>query len=146
MADQSSWFEKYWWLLAIVAFIALCDGKKKISNPPTQSYVATTSSGASHYVTTRSDPPELEDDPDTTNDESNDQPVGYYGTHTLCVYNVEAGNNYTLDVDVSEDAEVEQVYFPKSGWIYFSGCELDEDFEGDCSDNEGRSWQFQGEC
>lgn len=146
MAEENSWFEKYWWILAIAAYLTFCSDRKKIDNPPTESRLETTSTGASHYVTTREDPPELQDDPYTTNDESNDQPVGYYGTHTMCVYNYSSGNTYTLDVDVTEDAEVEQVYFPKGGWIYFTGCELDENLEGDCSDDDGRDWEFQGEC
>lgn len=84
------------------------------------------------------------DDPGTTNDESNDQPLGYFGTLTLAVSNNDSGNSYTLDADL-EDTTVERVYFPKGGWVDFYDCELDEDLTGSCWDEEGRSWTFDGE-
>jgi hypothetical protein len=87
--------------------------------------------------------PEL-DDPDTEDDESNDQPLGYFGTLTMAVGSVESGNSYTLDVDI-DGTTVERVYFPKGGWIDFYDCELDDDLIGDCQDEEGRSWIFEGE-
>lgn len=85
-----------------------------------------------------------EDDPTTTNDESNDQPVGYFGTITLRVHNPRNGNTYTLDADVNETS-VDRIYFPKGGWIDFYRCELDEDLQGECEDEQGRSWVFEGE-
>lgn len=84
------------------------------------------------------------DDPWTTNDETNDQPVGYFGTLTLTVLSLESGNTYTLDVEL-DGLEVSQVYFPRGGWIDFFGCELAEGFEGTCIDEEGRTWVFLGE-
>lgn len=84
------------------------------------------------------------DDPYTTNDESNDQPVGHFGTITMAVSSDESGNSYTLDADL-DGTTVERVYFPKGGWIDFYDCELDEDLTGNCWDEEGRSWSFDGE-
>jgi hypothetical protein len=84
------------------------------------------------------------DDPSTSNDESNDQPVGYFGSQTLVVSSLESGNTYTLDVELN-GLEVERIYFPKGGWVDFlEGCELDEDFTGECLDENSRTWTFEG--
>ena len=83
------------------------------------------------------------DDPATTNDESNDQPVGHLGTVTLTVYNVSSGHEYTLDADV-ENGEVHRLYFPKGGWVDFSSSEIDSDGNGSGTDEQGRSWEFRG--
>jgi hypothetical protein len=85
-----------------------------------------------------------EDDPSTSNDESNDQPLGYFGTVTLEVHSLSSGNSYPLDVDLF-GLEVERIYFPKGGWVDFYTCELDEDLYGLCTDEEGREWKFSGE-
>ena len=87
---------------------------------------------------------EPEDDPLTSNDESNDQPVGHFGTLTLEVTSESSGNSYDLDAEV-DGTTVDRVYFPKGGWVDFYGCELEEDFTGYCDDEEGRSWYFEGE-
>ena len=84
------------------------------------------------------------DDPYTSNDESNDQPVGHFGTLTMSVASLESGNSYTLDVEV-DDTTVDRVYFPKGGWVDFYGCELDDDLTGSCLDEQGRLWDFDGE-
>lgn len=84
------------------------------------------------------------DDPLTTNDELNDQPLGYYGSSTLLVYNHDAGNYYTLDADIV-DGSLERLYFPKGGWIDFYSCTLDEGLTGECTDEEGRDWEIEGE-
>ena len=85
------------------------------------------------------------DDANTTNDESNDQDLGSYGTRTLCVTNHGSGNSYPLDADM-DGLEVTTIYFKRGGNVDFSGCELDDDFEGQCEDHEGRGWSFEGEC
>lgn len=146
MATQRNKLYRGLYILIFATWLASCGNGNTDGNESQEKRLVTTQSGVSHYVTTRHTPPELEDDPETTNDESNDQPTGYYGTKTLCVHSYESGNTYTLDVDVSDDREVEQIYFPKGGWISFTGCELDEDLAGDCDDDEGRDWEFQGEC
>ena len=56
------------------------------------------------------------DDPATSNDESNDQPIGHIGTVTLNVCNVSSGNCYPLDADV-EGGEVQRLYFPKGAGL-----------------------------
>jgi hypothetical protein len=84
------------------------------------------------------------DDPLTTNDESNDQPVGHFGTMTLRVTG-ESGNTYTIDGEL-EGLELRRLYFPRGGWVDFWSCELDEDFSGTCFDEESRTWTIHGEA
>lgn len=88
----------------------------------------------------RLDPPTFEDDPATTNDESNDQPVGYYGTETVEACNDFTGNCYELDVDFDGEM-VTTVYFPKGGNLDF--------YDGYCegstcygTSEEGEEWYF----
>lgn len=61
---------------------------------------------------------------------------------TLSVCNVQSGNCYPLDADVS-GSEVNRLYFPRGGWIDFPGCELEDDLTGECEDEQGRSWEFE---
>jgi hypothetical protein len=78
--------------------------------------------------------PLQEDDLTTTNDESNDQPLGHYGVITLCVTNYGSGNSYPLDAEMD-------------GFnVDFIDCTLDEDMTGECDDEEDRGWIFDGEC
>jgi len=83
----------------------------------------------------------MEDDYSTTNDESNDQPVGFYGTDTMYVCNNSSGNCYYLDVD-STGEELERIYFPKGGWvdIEYSDCS-----GGYCvaEDENGTEWELE---
>ena len=83
------------------------------------------------------------DDPTTTNDESNDQPLGHFGSVTLLVYNVNSGHEYSLDADI-EDGQVERLYFPKGGWVDFDSGEIDSDGNGTGTDEQGREWEFRG--
>lgn len=84
---------------------------------------------------------ELEDDPDTTNDESNDQPVGFYGTDTMNACNQSSGNCYDLDVD-SDGTNVERLYFPKGGWVDIDDSDCDG---GTCTatDENGTEWELE---
>lgn len=84
-----------------------------------------------------------QDNPSTTNDESNDQPLGHFGTMTMTVSSLESGNTYTLDVEI-DGREVHRIYFPKGGWVDFLGCELEMDLSGECVDESGRTWVFEG--
>lgn len=84
------------------------------------------------------------DDPATTNDESNDQPVGSMGT-TLCVMTTHNGRQYTLDVDVDDAGRVREIYFPKGGNVDFDDCTIDADMTGACDDENGREWKFMGQ-
>src|SRR5689334_10282073 len=86
----------------------------------------------------------LPDNSSTTNDESNDQPVGHFGTVTLIVSQAESGHTYTLDVEL-DGLEAKRIYFPKGGWVDLEGCELEDDLTGDCMDENGRHWTFEGE-
>jgi len=88
----------------------------------------------------RHQPPAVADDPETSNDESNDLPLGYFGSATLVVMSVDSGNTYTLDAEIDDD-ELTRLYFPKGGWVDFYDCPVDEDSIGDtCYDEEGRAW------
>src|SRR4051812_46338713 len=51
------------------------------------------------------------DDPSTTNNEANDQPVGHFGTLTLSACSLRAGHCYTLDGELSGH-ELKRLYFP----------------------------------
>lgn len=90
-----------------------------------------------------------DNDPATTNDESNDQPIGHYGRVTLQVYSSKSANHYRLDADVEEGSldayELTRLYFPKGGWIDFPSCDLDEDYEGECADENYDHWHINGE-
>jgi hypothetical protein len=83
------------------------------------------------------------DDPSTSNDESNDQPLGYYGTVTLDVHSAGSGHRYILDADV-HGSVVERLYFPKGGWVDFPRCVVDDALTGECRDEKGRLWRFSG--
>ena len=83
------------------------------------------------------------DNPLTTNDESNDQPLGHLGTRTVQVYYPASGARYAADADVDDDMLL-RLYFRKGGWVDFEDCELD-DLEGECEDEAGRLWVFEGE-
>jgi len=84
------------------------------------------------------------DDPTTSNNESNDQPRGHFGTLTLSVCYLQSGNCYPLDGDIA-GTTLHRLYFPKGGWIDFTSCELDEDLNGQCTDEQGRPWQINGQ-
>ncbi|MEP7365724.1 MAG: hypothetical protein ABI972_20925 [Acidobacteriota bacterium] len=86
-----------------------------------------------------------EDDPDTSNDESNDQPVGLYGTLTLSVCYPATGKCYDVDADLS-GTTLDRLYFPKGGWVDFDSCDLDDDYTGECDDENGKSWEINGEA
>lgn len=85
-----------------------------------------------------------DDDPTTSNDESNDQPLGHFGTISLKVCNLQSGNCYPLDGELT-GSSLNRLYFPKGGWVDFSDCELEEDMTGECVDENGKSWRIEGE-
>lgn len=87
------------------------------------------------------DTPIFEDDYSTTNDESNDQPVGFYGTETMYACNQDSGNCYDLDVD-SDGENIERIYFPKGGWVDVDYSDCDD---GYCyvEDENGREWELE---
>jgi len=86
-----------------------------------------------------------EDHPDTSNDESNDQPVGHFGTLTISVCYPATGKCYDIDADLS-GTTLDRLYFPKGGWVDFDSCELDEDLTGECEDENGKTWEINGEA
>ncbi len=87
----------------------------------------------------------LKDNPETTNDESNDQKLGEYGTVTICAHYINSGNRYPLDADIF-DGKLTTLYFEKGGNLDFIDCEIDEDYLGSCIDQSGRQWEFEGKC
>jgi hypothetical protein len=40
---------------------------------------------------------------------------------------------------------LERLYFPKGGWVDLIDCELDDDLTGECDDENGRTWELNGE-
>lgn len=90
-------------------------------------------------------PDPLVDDPSTSDDESNDQPVGYFGNVTLEADGT--SGTYTLDADTIDTPggpELRRLYFPKGGWVDFYDCPLDEVYSGECSDENGNRWELRG--
>ncbi|MEP6849473.1 MAG: hypothetical protein ABI999_11500 [Acidobacteriota bacterium] len=88
------------------------------------------------------------DNPKTTDNERNNQPLGHMGTISLHVRNVNSGHSYPLDADVdkTEDGyELHRLYFVKGGWVDFYTCDLDGDYVGSCTDENGRGWDIEGE-
>ena len=49
---------------------------------------------------------------------------------------------YTLDGDISGDS-VTRIYLRRGGWVDLPDCQLD-DLDGECEDEEGRTWEFRG--
>lgn len=88
-----------------------------------------------------SDTPSYSDNYYTTDDESNNQAVGFYGTDTMYACNGSSGNCYDLDVD-SDGENIERLYFEKGGWvdIDYSDCE-----DGFCyaEDENGNEWELE---
>jgi hypothetical protein len=88
-----------------------------------------------------SDTPSYSDKYYTTDDESNNQAVGFYGTDTMYACNGSSGNCYDLDVD-SDGENIERLYFEKGGWvdIDYSDCE-----DGFCyvEDENGNEWELE---
>jgi len=87
------------------------------------------------------DIPVYEDDEYTTNNESNDQAVGFYGTETMNVCNQSSGNCYDLDVD-SDGENIERIYCPKGGWV---DVEDSDCVDGSCTatDENGNEWELE---
>lgn len=83
-----------------------------------------------------------DDDPETTNDETNDQAIGHFGTKTIYAHNLNSGNSYPLDADV-DDGKLERLYFPKGGWVDLPDCDLDVD--STCTDENGTNWDIDDE-
>ena len=106
--------------------------------------------GIGYYFFNRSDKVEADrglyiqqvDDPYTTNNESNDQPVGYFGTETVRACTTHNDTCYALDVLV-EDGMVVEIYFPKGGNVDLYDGEFDGDY-GWGTDENGREWEFSG--
>ncbi len=87
------------------------------------------------------DTPSYEDDPYTTNDESNDQATGFYGTDTVSACNQSSGNCYDLDAD-SDGENIDRLYFPKGGWVDIDSSDCDS---GACTleDENGTEWEVE---
>jgi hypothetical protein len=130
------------WLLAGVILLAVCYVAEKDTQIGDVRKGDLSPQGGSPTVRRSFEP--QPDDPCTSNDESNDQPLGHFGTLTLSIAG-EAGNIYTLDGEL-EGLELHRVYFPRGGWVDFLGCELETDLTGMCFDEEGRSWTIYGEA
>ena len=110
--------------------------------PETESYLKGDMSDRGGSPTYRySQTPTYKDDPYTTNDETNDQSVGFYGTDTMNACNQNSGNCYDLDVD-SDGENIERIYFPKGGWVDVDSSECED---GYCyvEDENGTEWELE---
>jgi hypothetical protein len=80
-----------------------------------------------------------QDDSATSNDESNDHPLGHFGSVTLYAYNSSSGHTYTLDADV-ENGEFNVYIFQRADGVDFDFGEIDSDGNGRGTDENGRFW------
>lgn len=62
------------------------------------------------------------------------------GTETIEACSFDSGNCYDLDADIS-DGQVEEIYFPNGGYLYFS-ADIDESGNASDFDQNGNSWDF----
>ena len=129
-------WEKVFGVLLVLGIIWFVSANDSPSNNYYDEYDYYTEEGYS-----RGNAPIFEDDLDTTNNESNDQPVGFYGTETVEACNLSSGNCYEVDVDINDD-EIETIYFYKGGHVHldYSDC----DYAGYCYgvDESGVEWEF----
>lgn len=77
----------------------------------------------------------------STNDPSNDQPVGSYGDQTMYVSTPHNGAQYTLDVEFDGE-NPSTIYFPKGGHVELSDCSGGNG-SWDCTDQEGQEWTVE---
>ena len=133
------------WIGAGVFALVVWNAQQKNATAPGSTQPAQTGVQALHGGTPTVRRPFVvpEDDLTTTNNETNDQPRGHFGTTSVSATSVNSGNTYPLDADVDGTA-LTRIYFPKGGWVDFPDCELDEELSGECDDEQGRSWVFNG--
>ena len=62
------------------------------------------------------------------------------GTETIEACSSSSGSCYDLDADIS-NGEIEQIYFPNGGYLYFS-ADIDEDGSASDLDLNGNDWDF----
>lgn len=62
------------------------------------------------------------------------------GTEVIDACSYESGNCYSLDADIS-DGQIELIYFPNGGYLYFS-ADIDEDGNASDIDQNGNGWDF----
>ena len=77
----------------------------------------------------------------STNDPSNDQPVGTYGDQTMTVSTPHNGAQYTLDVEFNGD-NPSTIYFPKGGHVEISDCSRGGG-SWECTDEDGKAWTIE---
>jgi len=62
------------------------------------------------------------------------------GTETIDACSYESSNCYSLDAEIS-NGQVEMIYFPSGGYLYFS-ADIDESGNASDFDQNGNSWDF----
>ena len=62
------------------------------------------------------------------------------GTETIDACSYESGNCYSLDAEISS-GQVEMIYFPNGGYLYFA-ADIDEGGNASDFDQNGDSWDF----
>lgn len=84
-----------------------------------------------------------QDDPTTTNDERNDQPLGHFGNTAVEACTVHNDTCYTLDAYVDEYPET--LYFPKGGNVDMVTCDNLGEGLFVCTDENDREWTITPE-
>lgn len=62
------------------------------------------------------------------------------GTETIEACSSESGNCYDVDADIS-GGQVDEIYFPTGGYLYFS-ADIDESGYASDTDQNGNDWDF----
>jgi len=62
------------------------------------------------------------------------------GTETIDACSSDSGNCYDLDADIS-NGQIEEIYFPSGGYLYFS-ADIDESGNASDFDQNGNGWDF----
>ena len=128
-----------WFIIGAIIFAIFSSGDKDLNSDV---YAKGDMSGVGGSPSYRYDyAPAYEDDSYTSNDESNDQAVGFSGSDTMYSCNQSSGNCYDLDVD-SDGENIERIYFPKGGWVDVDSSECED---GYCyvEDENGTEWELE---
>lgn len=122
----------FWIIIVILIIVSSSNGSKNtMNNDSTYDYQ---SSGRinSEYKTI---------DRDEAISEHWDEIKNYLdGSETIDACSSESNNCYDLDAEIS-NGQVEEIYFPSGGYLYFS-ADIDENGEASDFDQNGDDWTF----
>lgn len=126
-------------LTAIVFYPVVENSIRYIKDLPYKKGDMSNEGGSPTYRTKKI--PDIKDNPNTSDNESNDHPLGYFGNRTVFACRYRECNEY--DIDYYKD-KVERVYFEKGGWVDMDEDKSDCDLEKYCVtlDENGDEWEF----